>query len=143
MQDGILSSGTASLVLILPWSDPPPYVSVERCDVENGQGGFGGDTNALVWGEGNIDEDPRFDPELRLTESSPCIEQGAPHYALDGEQDLQGAPRYFDSDGDGVARADMGANEFQIVPCPADFDRSGFVDTEDFDAFVRAFEAGC
>ncbi len=25
----------------------------------------------------------------------------------------------------------------------ADFDRSGFVDTEDFDAFVRAFEAGC
>ncbi|MBL8963749.1 MAG: hypothetical protein KF787_06920 [Phycisphaeraceae bacterium] len=25
---------------------------------------------------------------------------------------------------------------------PADFDRSGFVDTDDFDAFVRAFEAG-
>ncbi|GMV26529.1 MAG: hypothetical protein AMXMBFR58_25600 [Phycisphaerae bacterium] len=27
--------------------------------------------------------------------------------------------------------------------CPADFDWSGFVDTDDFDAFVRAFEAGC
>ncbi|MCG3123858.1 MAG: hypothetical protein GIKADHBN_02286 [Phycisphaerales bacterium] len=26
--------------------------------------------------------------------------------------------------------------------CPADFDGSGFVDTDDFDAFVRAFEAG-
>lgn len=26
--------------------------------------------------------------------------------------------------------------------CPADFDGSGFVDTEDFDAFVRAFEIG-
>ncbi|MCK6476684.1 MAG: right-handed parallel beta-helix repeat-containing protein [Phycisphaerales bacterium] len=26
--------------------------------------------------------------------------------------------------------------------CPADFDGTGFVDTDDFDAFVRAFEAG-
>jgi hypothetical protein len=28
------------------------------------------------------------------------------------------------------------------APCSADFDGSGFVDTEDYDAFVRAFEAG-
>lgn len=28
------------------------------------------------------------------------------------------------------------------VDCPADFDNSGFVDTEDYDAFVAAFEAG-
>ncbi|MCC6428138.1 MAG: hypothetical protein IT435_15115 [Phycisphaerales bacterium] len=28
------------------------------------------------------------------------------------------------------------------VPCDADFDGSGFVDTDDFDAFVHAFEAG-
>jgi hypothetical protein len=27
--------------------------------------------------------------------------------------------------------------------CTADFDGTGFVDTDDFDAFVRAFEAGC
>ncbi|MCG3121900.1 MAG: hypothetical protein GIKADHBN_00273 [Phycisphaerales bacterium] len=27
-------------------------------------------------------------------------------------------------------------------PCPADFDGSGFVDTDDYDAFVLAFEAG-
>ncbi|MCK6476867.1 MAG: VCBS repeat-containing protein [Phycisphaerales bacterium] len=27
-------------------------------------------------------------------------------------------------------------------PCPADFDGTGFVDTEDYDAFVVAFEAG-
>ncbi|MCC6426629.1 MAG: hypothetical protein IT435_07385 [Phycisphaerales bacterium] len=26
--------------------------------------------------------------------------------------------------------------------CTADFDCSGFVDTDDFDAFVHAFEAG-
>jgi opacity protein-like surface antigen len=30
----------------------------------------------------------------------------------------------------------------EITSCPADFDGSGFVDTEDFDAFVRAYEAG-
>ncbi|GMV24937.1 MAG: hypothetical protein AMXMBFR58_09680 [Phycisphaerae bacterium] len=28
------------------------------------------------------------------------------------------------------------------APCPADFDQSGFVDTDDFTAFVTAFEAG-
>jgi hypothetical protein len=28
------------------------------------------------------------------------------------------------------------------LPCPADFDGSGFVDTDDYDAFVQAFEAG-
>lgn len=27
-------------------------------------------------------------------------------------------------------------------PCPSDFDDTGFVDTDDFDAFVQAFEAG-
>ncbi|HRJ49433.1 MAG TPA: PA14 domain-containing protein, partial [Phycisphaerales bacterium] len=30
----------------------------------------------------------------------------------------------------------------RVNPCPADFDGSGFVDTDDFDAFVAAFEAG-
>lgn len=31
---------------------------------------------------------------------------------------------------------------FRGPSCPADFDGSGFVDTDDFDAFVTAFEAG-
>ncbi|GMV27162.1 MAG: hypothetical protein AMXMBFR58_31930 [Phycisphaerae bacterium] len=29
-----------------------------------------------------------------------------------------------------------------VPPCPQDFDYSGFVDTDDFDKFVQAFEAG-
>ncbi len=29
-----------------------------------------------------------------------------------------------------------------VARCPADFDGTGFVDTDDFDAFVQAFEAG-
>ncbi len=31
---------------------------------------------------------------------------------------------------------------YRVNHCPADFDKSGFVDTDDFDAFVHAFEAG-
>ncbi|GMV27160.1 MAG: hypothetical protein AMXMBFR58_31910 [Phycisphaerae bacterium] len=34
------------------------------------------------------------------------------------------------------------SNSAVLLVCPADFDCTGFVDTEDFDAFVRAFEAG-
>ncbi|MCK6478543.1 MAG: hypothetical protein L6Q35_17140, partial [Phycisphaerales bacterium] len=29
-----------------------------------------------------------------------------------------------------------------LAGCPSDFDASGFTDTDDFDAFVRAYEAG-
>lgn len=41
----------------------------------------------------------------------------------------------LDTDGDGVP------NECES-DCPSDFDGSGFVDTDDYDAFVQAFEAG-
>ncbi len=39
-------------------------------------------------------------------------------------------------------RPDVGEELFMIRPCRADFDNSGFIDTDDFDVFVRAFEAG-
>jgi glucose/arabinose dehydrogenase len=42
----------------------------------------------------------------------------------------------LDTDNDGVA------NTCEIDGCPADFDNTGFVDTDDYDAFVEAFEAG-
>ncbi|GMV25466.1 MAG: hypothetical protein AMXMBFR58_14970 [Phycisphaerae bacterium] len=38
---------------------------------------------------------------------------------------------------------DAFVHAFEIGDDSADFDQSGFVDTDDFDAFVRAFEAGC
>ncbi len=34
------------------------------------------------------------------------------------------------------------AGMLTVIACPADFDRSGFVDTDDYTAFVAAFEAG-
>ncbi|GMV25734.1 MAG: hypothetical protein AMXMBFR58_17650 [Phycisphaerae bacterium] len=42
------------------------------------------------------------------------------------------------SDGNNNGQADI----CESASCPADFDQSGFVDTDDFDAFVVAFEAG-
>ncbi len=36
----------------------------------------------------------------------------------------------------------MNSRMKMVVGCPADFDRSGFVDVEDFGAFVDAFDAG-
>ncbi|HLO40376.1 MAG TPA: GC-type dockerin domain-anchored protein, partial [Phycisphaerales bacterium] len=41
---------------------------------------------------------------------------------------------------------EAGIDDFRVFsatcPCPADFDGTGFVDTDDFDAFVQAFEGG-
>jgi hypothetical protein len=51
-----------------------------------------------------------------------------------------------DFDGSGFVDTDdfdAFVRAFQDGDIIADFDGSGFVDTDDFDAFVRAFEAGC
>ncbi len=46
--------------------------------------------------------------------------------------------------GGGIAKAPIPSSMFSrdASPCPADFDQSGFLDIEDFDAFVAAFEDG-
>ncbi|MCK6478525.1 MAG: hypothetical protein L6Q35_17050, partial [Phycisphaerales bacterium] len=61
--------------------------------------------------------------------------------------DVYGEPRFWDdptTPNQGSAEAiDIGCSEFQSESCPADFDGTGFVDTDDFTAFVLSFEAGC
>ncbi len=77
-------------------------VQVRYSDIE---GGF--------YGSGNIDADPQFmDPDradyhLRL--GSPCVDSGFNDWAPN--HDLDGDPRPLDGNGDGVATADMGADE--------------------------------
>ncbi|MCK6478523.1 MAG: hypothetical protein L6Q35_17040, partial [Phycisphaerales bacterium] len=59
--------------------------------------------------------------------------------------DLDGLDRVLDvpwASGEGSAIVDRGCYEYQYHTCPADFDKSGFVDTDDYTAFVLAFEAG-
>ncbi len=63
---------------------------------------------------------------------------------------------YVDADQNGTLDGNKGFYSFggapyianlylrlSLLACDADIDSSGFVDTEDFDAFIVAFEAGC
>ncbi|MCG3122286.1 MAG: hypothetical protein GIKADHBN_00667 [Phycisphaerales bacterium] len=102
---------------------------------------------------GNTDDD------CRLQDTSPCIDTGDNTYLpmdfgdVDGDgflfeyypYDLDGLDRVLDvpwASGEGSAIVDRGCYEYQYHTCPADFDKSGFVDTDDYTAFVLAFEAG-
>ncbi len=144
MHDGVLSAATFSTLHILPTTGSAKFVSVERCDVKHGLPGVGGSTKNLTWLGGNIDADPLFTPAtFALTPASPCIDAGIPFAADTRQTDLSGLRRFFDGNGDGLAQLDMGALEYQFPPCIADIDHSGFVDTDDFDAFIHAFESGC
>jgi hypothetical protein len=101
-------------------------------------------------GTGNISGDPYFvDPgagDFGLNAGSMCIDAGDSD-ALDAMivLDVAGNPRRVDDPasldtGAGTPPIDIGAREFQ--PCKADFDGTGFVDIDDFTAFVHAFEEG-
>jgi predicted outer membrane repeat protein len=105
--------------------------SVTYCDVQGGHAG-----------EGNIDADPLFvdapNGNCRLATGSPCID-AADNTAVPPAvtTDLDGNPRFVDDPdtadtGNGEAPiVDMGAYEFQIETCPADFNGDGDVDTTD------------
>ncbi|MHC4320402.1 MAG: right-handed parallel beta-helix repeat-containing protein, partial [Planctomycetota bacterium] len=103
----------------------PTYVSLDYSDVQGLTGDLGG--------TGNIDADPMFaDPDngdFRLSAGSPCIDAGD-NTAVPGDiaTDLAGNPRFVDDpdtvdtgDGDPPI-VDMGAYEFQGLPCPWDLD---------------------
>ncbi|HLO40769.1 MAG TPA: choice-of-anchor Q domain-containing protein, partial [Phycisphaerales bacterium] len=133
-----------SRIHILPTPEGAVHIAtLEFTDLQGGISALTGDTSVIRWLQGNIDLPPRFDQTFHLQPGSPCIDAGSPRTLDAIQKDLQGQPRVFDGDGDSVPRTDMGASEWQPAPCPADFDNSGYVDTDDFDAFIRAFDAGC
>jgi hypothetical protein len=80
--------------------------------------------------EGNLSVDPSFeDPSsgnYRLPWTSPAVDAGTAPECFDGLpcHDFEGRPRLLDADGDGAARADMGAFELDrpgiVVPEPDD-----------------------
>ncbi|HEX8122340.1 MAG TPA: hypothetical protein VF549_13850 [Solirubrobacteraceae bacterium] len=72
--------------------------------------------------QGNIDADPQFGEgflNFRPSAGSPSIDAGNPGSAGPAF-DFAGDPRAVDGDGDGVARRDQGAYEYQPPPPPAD-----------------------
>ena len=93
-------------------------------------------------GAGNIDADPLFvDPnnaDYRLSPGSPCIDAGDNTAVPEGiDKDLDGNPRFVDDPdtkdtgfGDPPI-VDMGAYEFQTLPCPWDLDSNGSVGASD------------
>ena len=102
-------------------------------------------------GEGNIDAAPLFvDPQhgdFHLQPSSLCIDAGSAAllppdtFDLDGNRDTD-EPLPLDLDGNPRvvgANVDMGAYEFQGLPCPADLDGDGSVGVTDLTAVILAW----
>jgi hypothetical protein len=79
----------------------------------------GTNSGLLDIGTGNIDADPLLAADLSLPAGSPSVDTGDP--APGGlTTDFLGAPRPVDGNGDGVARRDMGAFEYQPPAPPAE-----------------------
>ncbi|MHC4888950.1 MAG: choice-of-anchor Q domain-containing protein [Planctomycetota bacterium] len=102
------------------WNNDGSEVTISYSDVQGGETGVYDPCDGLVWGEGNIDADPRFvdpgywdanglwiDGDYHLLPDSPCIDAGDPNYiAGPNETDLDGRPRVIGG------RIDMGAFEY-------------------------------
>lgn len=92
-------------------SSSPFHLIVSYSDVEDGQAGvYVEPAEALKWGPGNIDTDPRFvDPtasDYHLSHYSLCINAGDPCYSpAFGRIDIDGEPRVING------RVDIGADE--------------------------------
>jgi hypothetical protein len=91
---------------------------------------------------GNINSEPGFvniaSSDFHLLPDSPCIDTGDPNYvAGPGAADIDGQYRVWDGDGDGVARVDMGADEFGSFIF-GDMNCDAAVNTLDIEAFVLA-----
>ncbi len=161
IQDSIIEASplatTDSVIHILPWTDHLSFLQITSTILRGGTEGITG-AKEMLQDEGAVyDQDPGFtdpsgpdqdfgawqDNDFSLRPGSPGIDAGRDITPTRGATDLAGRARYFDGDGDGRPTIDMGAYERSVAPCPADLDGSGFVDTDDFDAFIRAFEAGC
>ena len=79
--------------------------------------------NPVYWGEGNTMLDPVFtmsgNRPYTLDPTSPLIDMGWQAGAwMDQSVDAAGNERYWDGDGDGITRIDVGAYEYQPVYAP-------------------------
>jgi hypothetical protein len=131
----------------------------EYCNIQgwdgslDGAGNFGGDPMFIdANGLDNLHGTP--DDDVRLLAGSACIDRGSNLIAaallpldLAGHDrftnDLVAADLGITGGAGACAIIDPGAYEFTgNNTCPSDVDCSGFVDTDDFDAFIERFEAG-
>jgi hypothetical protein len=127
-------------------------ISISYCDLQGGQTAIYkvGTNNSVIWGEGNIDEDPLFidangldgiggtaddeDDNVHLFGYSPCINAGDPGCDYSGQVDIDRQPRVA------YGRVDMGADE--VFPAAGDFEPDGDVDFADFAIFANHWLLG-
>ncbi len=133
---GFIHSEAPKLWNSIFWGDEPdelhivtadPYFDVRYCDIEGGWTGPG---------YNNIAVDPEFagGSDYRLNLNSPCIDAGANY--LGPTDDLNGAPRPIDGNGDGEAIIDIGAYEH---PMPGDLDGNNLIDGMDIYRYAIIF----
>ncbi len=118
-------------------------VLIDYCCVEGWTG--------LLAGTGSFNADPRFrdpagadgvvgtaDDDWHLLPDSPCIDTGDPaRVPPSDEVDLDRLPRIADGDADGVARIDIGADEFGAARV-GDANCDQLISFDDIAAFVTA-----
>lgn len=114
----------------------PSTLSISYSDVEGGESAvYVQSGNTLLWGAGNIDEDPLFvDPgaDFHLRKGSPAIDAGDPSLLPQmGETDLDGQKRVWN------ARVEMGVDEFGSFVF-GDLNCDGRFDGLDIDSFLLA-----
>ncbi len=90
-------------------------LTVSWSDIQGGEAGIVNENSNIIWGAGNIDEDPQFLNTgiytFQLSSNSPCIDSGDPDTIglLLPMYDLAGEPRIWNN------RIDMGAYEWNNV----------------------------
>lgn len=117
--------------LVAATSSTGAAISVSESDVAGGEAAIPkGSGSTVLWGVGNIDQDPgfAFEEDYHLGPGSPCLDAGSnnPEGGLP-PFDADGSPRPADADGDGTIAADMGCYEWNpTTPCIA-LSATGFV----------------
>lgn len=105
---------------IQPQIDIDPYylpysntnLTIQNCDIENGENSINFGDEIIHWGTGNIDVLPEFlDSTYALASNSPCIDAGL-NDSVFSSIDIDGNLRIWDGDGNDTATVDMGAYEY-------------------------------
>lgn len=101
--------------IFLTWNSDWDTLSISWSDIQGGEAGILNENGTIIFGEGNIDEDPQFtnsgDHPFQLLASSPCVNTGNPDTSalFLPVYDLAAGPRIWND------RIDMGAYEWNNV----------------------------
>jgi hypothetical protein len=113
------STGNSGMYCDGLYDDQPP---ITRTNIIHGVAPTGICAN-IIGRQGNVDVAPAFvgrkaaqgAERFELKAGSPAIDAGKNAYAVGEKRDILGHPRIVDGNGDGDARIDLGAYEYQLL----------------------------